>query len=122
MGHVRQRHQYLRNCAIQARRRVDRLEQSDNPRPAALQAAERDQGIASWQGSLELLALLFTHPDSTAFRELRSRKAYFDIRTGEIWSLLFPGYFETGDPRAVRRDRFIRLAGLPRSPATASSG
>jgi len=107
MGHVRQRREYLRNCAIQARRRLDRLERRDNPPTMALQGAARDKILASWQGSLELLALLFAHPDSAAFQALARRKDYFDIRTGEIWSLLFPGYYENGEPRAMRWDPFI---------------
>jgi hypothetical protein len=111
MGHVGQRREYLRNCAVQARRRLDRLERRDNAPAAALQAAARDEILASWQGSLELLALLFAHPDSATFQALMRRKDYFDIRTGEIWSLLFPGYYQTGESRAVRQDPFI---GQPR--------
>lgn len=45
-----------------------------------------------WHGSPTVLALLFTHPDSSAMRQLVMRRDYFDIRTGDTWDLVFAGY------------------------------
>jgi hypothetical protein len=38
---------------------------------------------------------------------LNARREYFDIRTGEKWSLFFPGYYERGASNRVRRDPYI---------------
>jgi hypothetical protein len=77
----------------------------------AFEGAERDAIRASWHGSPELLALLFAPPDSPVMSVLNARREYFDIRTGEKWSLFFPGYYEKGGADRVRRDPFI---GQPR--------
>lgn len=49
------------------------------------------------------------HPDSGPAKELRKRRAYFDIRTGETWDVFFPGYYQYGsmnDPDAIELDEY----------------
>jgi hypothetical protein len=111
MGRLRERRQVLRNHATQARRRQADRERKPHLPAVAFEGAERDAMRASWHGSAELLALLFAPPDSPAMTVLNARKEYFDIRTGEKWSLFFPGYYEKGPSGRVRRDPFI---GQPR--------
>ena len=107
MGRLRERHQFLRNHTIQARRRQDHRQWRTDLPAIAFETAERDAIRASWHGSAELLALLFAPPDSPAMRVLRTRREYFDIRSGEKWSLFFPGYYERDAPTRVRHDPFI---------------
>lgn len=57
-----------------------------------------DEAAASWDGGPIVLAFLFAHPDSAAFRALDDRGGYFNVRTGDTWDLFFPGYFAP-DPR-----------------------
>jgi hypothetical protein len=111
MGRLRARQDLLRNHAIQARRRQDRRHVDTDLPAVAFEGAERDAGWAEWHGSTELLALLFAPPDSTAMRVLSSRLEYFDVRTGDTWSLFFPGYYERDATRSIRRDPFL---GVPR--------
>jgi hypothetical protein len=46
-----------------------------------------------------VLAFLFGFPDSASMKLLTSRRRYFDIRSGDIWDLFFPGYYHWGDMR-----------------------
>lgn len=48
-------------------------------------------------------------PDSAPAEELRRRRAYFDIRTGDSWDVFFPGYYQYGsmnDPNAIELDEY----------------
>lgn len=48
-------------------------------------------------------------PDSAPAEELRRRRAYFDIRTGDTWDVFFPGYYQYGsmdDPHAIELDEY----------------
>jgi hypothetical protein len=111
MGRLRERQEYLRNRAVQAQRRQDRRQRRTNLPAVAFDGVERDAAIAGWRGSTELLALLFAPPDSSAMRVLNIRLPYFDIRSGDKWSLFFPGYYEPGAATSVRRDAYV---GTPR--------
>ncbi|MFC4016022.1 hypothetical protein ACFOY2_53045 [Nonomuraea purpurea] len=42
--------------------------------------------------SSAMVSLVFTHPDSLVFKDLKKNHAYFNARTGESWDLFFVGY------------------------------
>jgi hypothetical protein len=108
MGQLRKRRAFLRNQAIQARRRQERRRIRTNLPAVAFEGAARDEAIAKWSGSTELVALLFAPPDASAMRVLENRLDYFDVRSGDKWSLFFPGYYEQrAGTNGPRRDAFV---------------
>jgi hypothetical protein len=57
--------------------------------------------------SFSVAVFVFAPPDTAPAQQLRRRRAYFDVRTGETWDVFFPGYFRYGsmaDPDEVRFD------------------
>lgn len=46
--------------------------------------------------SFSVAVFAFAPPDGAPARQLRRRRDYFDVRTGESWDVFFPGYFRYG--------------------------
>lgn len=60
---------------------------------AVIEQDVQDRLAARWGGNWSVVAMLFAFPDEDAMSTLDSRGGYFDTRTGDVWDLLFPGYF-----------------------------
>jgi hypothetical protein len=61
--------------------------------PLRATAALKEEIPKRWNGGPNVLAFLFSFPDSSAMRMLDARGEYFNIRAGETWTLFFPGYY-----------------------------
>ena len=72
-------------------------------------ARDYEAGIgAPRAGGPTVLAFLFAMPETDAIRMLDARGDYFDVRTGDMWDLFFPGYYrasDRGDTGQQARDR-----------------
>jgi len=47
-------------------------------------------------------------------RELRARRAYYDIRTGDTWDLFFPGYYASSHEEPTYDDHVVDQSGPDR--------
>lgn len=96
LGRLRGRQRELVAERAAARKRINEAGRYAHMMTAALMERQmRDELSARWSGGFIVLAMLFSHPDSSAMRSLDERGDYFDIRSGETWDLFFPGYYRS---------------------------
>jgi hypothetical protein len=94
MRALRERQRLLREKAEGARQRLGRPDEvTRSMAPVSGRQDYEDDVTARGPGGPSVLAFLFAPPDSDAIAMLDARGAYFDVRTGDIWELFFPGYY-----------------------------